>query len=138
MFRNVKDTAARKLSRGQTRKRWGKVNVEGKKTEKKNYLCLLSLSPSSPSFPLFDLLLNETRNTHQKKPACYTGYERDNNLSNLLSKHPVYFVNLTEVVCNNSTPLVSASIDARKPKHRAARSSGLRQYCWTARELISL
>ena len=66
MFRNVKDTAARKLSRGQTRKRWGKVNVEGKKTEKKNYLCLLSLSPSSPSFPLLTSYLTK-HEIHTKK-----------------------------------------------------------------------
>ena len=111
MFRNVRDTAARKLSRGQTRTRWGKVNVEGKKTEKKNSLCLLSLAPSLPSFPLLTSYLTK-HEIPTKITACYAGYESDNILSNLLTKHPVYFLNLTEVVCNTSTLLVSASIEA--------------------------
>ena len=52
--RKVRCRAARKLSRVQRRKRWGRS--ERKKAERTN-LC---------SFFSFDLLLNETRKTHQK------------------------------------------------------------------------
>ena len=115
----------------------GEGKRRGKEDGEKNSLCLLSLSPSPPSFPLLTSYLTK-HEIPTKKPTCYAGYESDNILSNLLSKYPVYVLNLTEVVCNTSTPLVSASIEAGKPKHREARSSGLRQYCWTAREFISL